>query len=85
MSGGISIGFTGGLVTGGILSEYSNAWAVSGLTDSISGIDASNYLANNWTTGFNGPIDIVVPVPAAGILYASAIGLGLLQARRRRS
>ena len=85
----IEIGVVGGDVLGGLLAEYSANWAVDGRIDfdDISGsITSSNYLDNDWSliAGRSvASLDVVVPVPAAILLYGSALlGGVLLRARK---
>lgn len=80
------IGFVGGDVTGGILAEYSPVFDALGTINfgSLSGIDATNYLTTSWS-GNVASLDIVVPIPAAALLYLSSFTVlgAILRAKRK--
>lgn len=78
----VDIGFVGGSVTGGVLSEYGFAFAGSGDISTAVTLNASTYLDVNWSSS-NFNLDVVVPLPATGMLFISAIGLLAGAAQRR--
>lgn len=79
----IRIGVQGGDVSSGLLSLFTGGVSVIGdLSLASAGISAGDLLTTSWSGSMNG-LNVVVPLPAAWLFFAT--GLGLLGAFRSRA